>query len=68
MATESRVKDGLVDEKVVAEYLGVSLGTVRRWRVDKKGPVYFKFGYRIVRYRVADVQAYLQARQVGSRA
>lgn len=44
----------------LAEYLGVPLQTVRRWRVTNYGPPGFTVG-RYVRYRLADVLAWEQA-------
>jgi hypothetical protein len=35
---------GVVSDRQVAEYLGMSLATVRRWRILKQGPTYFKIG------------------------
>lgn len=43
----------------LAEYLGVTSGTIRNWRHKKKGPKYFKLGgYRnaTVMYRWQDVK------------
>jgi len=41
-----------------AEHLGVKPGTLEVWRVQGKGPTYLKLG-RSVRYRMADLDAYM---------
>ena len=42
----------------VAEYLGVSVSTVRRWRLLGGGPRWVRLGASI-RYPVSDLNAYL---------
>ena len=49
----------LFDEKELARLLQVSVGTVRWWRIERRGPRYIKAGY-LVRYRPSDVQEWLQ--------
>jgi len=48
----------LLNEFDLAKMLRVSVSTVRRWRVLKKGPRYLKAGAS-VRYRSEDIQAWL---------
>lgn len=52
--------EALLNEKRVAETLGMSLAALRRWRYDGRGPKFLKLG-SAVRYRPADVQQWLQA-------
>ena len=47
------------DEKEAARVLGVAIQTLRNWRHKRKGPAYHKIG-KAVRYRMADLEAYLQ--------
>jgi predicted DNA-binding transcriptional regulator AlpA len=54
----------LHDEYEVAEMLGVSVGTVRRWRLFGKGPKFLKLGV-LVKYRISDVERWLQTRPSG---
>ena len=42
----------------LAERLGVEPQTVRDWRVQDRGPAYIKDGGKLVRYRLADVEAW----------
>jgi excisionase family DNA binding protein len=48
----------------VAQLLDVNERTLGFWRYAGKGPAYLKVGRR-VRYRPADVEAYLEARRRG---
>jgi hypothetical protein len=48
----------LLNEFDLAKMLRVSVSTLRRWRVLKKGPPYLKAGAS-VRYRSEDIQAWL---------
>jgi excisionase family DNA binding protein len=48
-----------------AQYLGLSLPTLTRMRVDGDGPKYVKMG-RAVRYRIADLDAWMADRVVSS--
>jgi predicted DNA-binding transcriptional regulator AlpA len=65
MPSNNTVSESLLDEKDVATFLHVSLGTVRRWRLFRKGPKYIKVSDASVRYRPADVDAYLASRPCG---
>lgn len=62
------VMDGsgeLVDEARLAGRLGVSRSTLQSWRYSGRGPRWIKLG-RLIRYRVADVDAFLQANTRGN--
>ena len=49
----------LLDEKEVAEYLGVSVKTLRRWRFDRRGPSYAKVGGKLIRYPYRELKAWV---------
>jgi|HubBroStandDraft_1064217.scaffolds.fasta_scaffold338407_1 excisionase family DNA binding protein len=51
-------------EAEVAEHTQISLGTLRRWRLENKGPRYFKFG-SLVRYPEDDLAAWESSRPAG---
>lgn len=51
----------LLDEKQVAEILRVAVTTLRNWRVARRGPPFVKLGLRAVRYRLADVERFIEA-------
>lgn len=42
-----------------AEFLGVPVGTLAQWRSQRRGPQYVKLENRLVRYRIADLEAYV---------
>ena len=44
----------------LAQFLGISVGTLARWAMAKEGPRVTKIGHA-VRYRKADVLAYIEA-------
>ena len=64
MGTLSKVLIHLLNEHEVAEMLGVSVATVRRWRLLKQGPRYLKLG-ALCKYRVEDITAWLDSRPFG---
>lgn len=45
-----------------AKYVGISEGALRLWRAEGTGPRYFKAGEKLVRYRRADLDAWIEAR------
>ena len=49
-----------VDEAEAAEYLAVSVLTMRRWRWARTGPAFLKLG-SAVRYDTRDLDAFLRA-------
>lgn len=49
----------LLNEKEVAIELGIAAGTLRNWRSLRIGIPYVKLGKRAVRYRRADVDAFI---------
>ena len=53
-----RVNPRLLSPVELAEYLGVPLATVYRWRSRRDGPAGIRVG-RHVRYRLADVERWL---------
>jgi len=48
----------LLTETDVAERLKVSLASVRRWRLKRRGPIFVKVG-TLVRYRPEDLESWL---------
>lgn len=51
----------LLDTTAAASYCGVSARSFDTWRCRGVGPVFVKVG-RCVRYRVSDLDAYIEAR------
>jgi predicted DNA-binding transcriptional regulator AlpA len=56
--------EGLLNEFEVASLVGLSVASVRRWRLLRQGPKYVKIG-AAVRYRPADLAAWLATRPTG---
>jgi predicted DNA-binding transcriptional regulator AlpA len=54
----------LINEREVAKIMSLSVSLVRRWRVQKKGPRYYKIG-AAVRYRPEDVVSWLEEQAQG---
>jgi hypothetical protein len=54
----------LMTEEQLAKQLSVSVALIRRWRLEKRGPLFVKVGV-LVRYRPEDVMAWLGALPTG---
>lgn len=63
--TESGNHHDLLNETEVAEILQVKTGTLQVWRTTKRYPLPFVKIGRNVRYRRADVDAFIKSRMVG---
>lgn len=48
----------VVNEKQAAEFLAVSSAALRRWRAERRGPAFIRLE-RCIRYRLSDLDAYL---------
>jgi excisionase family DNA binding protein len=48
--------------KQAARYVGISEAVLRLWRSQGKGPRHFKAGEKLVRYRRADLDSWIEAR------
>ena len=55
----------LLNEREVAEMTGMSVATVRRWRLMAKGPRYVKVGGVAVRYYSTDIESWLSSQPSG---
>ena len=55
----------LLSPHEVAAFLGVPLQTIYRWRYRREGPLGYRVG-RHVRYRVGDVEQWLEAHRDAS--
>lgn len=54
----------LLTETEVSHVLRVSLATLRKWRVDKRGPRFIKIG-PLVRYQLEDLREWLSSLPTG---
>lgn len=64
MATTNSGIDTLLNEHDVARITGLSVASVRRWRLLRQGPKYLKIG-AAVRYKPDDITAWLESRPSG---
>jgi len=64
MATANNTLEALLNEHDVARVTGLSVASVRRWRLLRQGPKYLKIG-AAVRYKAEDVSAWLESRPSG---
>ena len=64
MAIANNSLETLLNEHDVARITGLSVASVRRWRLLKQGPKYLKIG-AAVRYRNSDISAWLESRPTG---
>ena len=53
-----------LNEKNLAELLGLAVSTIQRLRYENRGPKLVKFGSS-VRYAVTDVEAWIASRPTG---
>jgi predicted DNA-binding transcriptional regulator AlpA len=59
--------ENLLNEYDVARVTGLSVASVRRWRLLRQGPKYLKIG-AAVRYKPEDISAWLESRPTGGGA
>lgn len=55
----------ILTTRQAAQYLGLSMSTLNKWRCYGFGPKYLKLG-RAVRYRLEELDRYLEARLLSS--
>jgi predicted DNA-binding transcriptional regulator AlpA len=67
MATANNDFEALLNEHDVARITGLSVASVRRWRLLRQGPKYLKIG-SAVRYRRQDIAIWLATRPTGGEA
>jgi helix-turn-helix protein len=59
-----RISSYLLTENDVSARLHISVDSLRRWRLEKRGPTFFKVG-SLVRYRPEDLEQWLLAQPTG---
>ncbi|MBU9710120.1 helix-turn-helix domain-containing protein [Paenibacillus sp. AK121] len=57
-----KLLDGMVSRQDLAQQLGLSADTLRRWEAEGDGPASIRVGRRVL-YRVSVVNAWLRARE-----
>lgn len=61
----TQASEVLLKENEIAARLQVSIGTIRRWRILRTGPRFIRVSKSAIRYRPADLKAYLDSRPSG---
>ena len=51
-----------LNQREAAEYLGISVETLRTWRRRKTGPTYYRVGVRRIIYKPNDLDAFMRER------
>jgi predicted DNA-binding transcriptional regulator AlpA len=64
MIPENKSLETLLNEHDVARIIGLSVATVRRWRLFKRGPRYIKLG-AAVRYSPRSIASFLESVPTG---
>ena len=64
MSTNHSAFERLLNDHEVAALIGVSIATVRRWRLLRRGPRYLRIGV-LIRYRPESIREWLDARPTG---
>ena len=64
MSMNQSAFERLLNDHEVAALVGVSVATVRRWRLLRRGPRYLRIGV-LIRYRPESVRQWLDARPTG---
>ncbi len=64
MLPSSTDQDRLLTPEEAAEHLGVGVQLLNDWRYRRVGPAFCKLGHRTVRYRAADLDAYVRRSRV----
>jgi predicted DNA-binding transcriptional regulator AlpA len=64
-SSQNQTSTSLLTDIQVGRQLGISVATLRRWRLLRTGPSYTKLGAS-VRYREEDVRAYVESNLRGS--
>ena len=64
MESLHKALESLLNEFDVARITGLSVASVRRWRLLRQGPKYLKIG-AAVRYKPEDISVWLESRPCG---
>lgn len=59
---ENITNEPLLTESEAADFLGVSVRSLQNWRALGKAPKFYKYGYKGVRYRLAELIKWLESR------
>ncbi len=57
--TDALPTERLLNTEQLSEVTGIAAVTLRNWRINHNGPPYFKVGPTLVRYRLSEVEQWL---------
>ena len=66
--SEMTTHEPFVTEREAAKFLGISVRSIQRWRVEPPpggGPKFFKLGVKRVKYRLSDLTLWAEGRAAG---
>ena len=55
---------GLMSEDETAKFFGVTIGTLRNWRTEGRGPVYVKAADKAIRYPISGLKDFVKANTI----
>ena len=58
-----KYKSLILTARDAAAFLGIPMWLLGRLRRNGEGPTYYRYGRKIIRYRVSDLEEYLKARE-----
>lgn len=58
--------ESLMNQKEVAKLIGVAPRTLESWRYRGEGPYYLYLSKRCIRYRLEDINTWIEERKRGS--
>ena len=64
MSEVKTIQEPMIDDRQAALMLGLSTQTLRNMRHERRGPIYHKITLRSVRYKITDLQSYIEAGRI----
>lgn len=58
---QTSIKSDLLNRQAAANFLNIKKSTLEAWAVRGGGPIFYKFG-RAVRYRISDLEAWVDSK------
>ncbi len=62
--TTSKMAQALMQPQAAADFLGVTVFALKKWRYEGHGPTFIRINSRRVRYRLSDLEAWLSKQEV----
>jgi len=65
MQNEDQLGEQMLDREQAAQILGVTPETLRGWAYRRKGPRFYRFEGRVIRYRMGDLRQFIEKSAAG---